>query len=550
MLIRLSILVPSLYAILIYGANAEPNQAPSGSGSALYPPGLLPLINRANVFLSTGQFNDAAKAYSEAIEQSPADYLLYYKRATAYYSLSRHPAALADFDQVLSLTSNTFDKANLMKARIHAKDGHFADARDALRKYTTKVKADQAAQEIMMSITEGELAAKKAGQAMRAKLWTACVEAASTALATASHSLELRRQRADCALAAGDIESAVGDLTRLTHLTTPSTTLLMKIFRLSYFLFPYTSFSQSQSPALSTLKQCLHYDPDSSQCLPAHRLVKAFDKSFKNLDKLLEAEDWRGIVKLLAGSSEGDGDGFVAKFDAALDAHVTRAALDIPSFVPLPNARHTSPRRAVLLRALCNAHVKLGDARRGERWCEALLEMEGLQDDADGLIGRAEALMIKEEWEEAVRVLERAFEASGRSSREIHQRLQKAQKLLKQSRQKDYYKVLDVARDADNKTIKKAYRKATMKAHPDKGGSEAKMAAVNEAYEVLSNSELRQRFDNGDDPNDPMAQQGGHPFTGGFPGGAQQFAHFFQSGGFPGGFQFHFNSPGQHGRGH
>ena len=39
-----------------------------GSGdSELYPPGLLPLINRANILLSTGQFNEAAKAYSEAI---------------------------------------------------------------------------------------------------------------------------------------------------------------------------------------------------------------------------------------------------------------------------------------------------------------------------------------------------------------------------------------------------------------------------------------------------------------------------------------------------
>ena len=78
-----------------------------------------------------------------------------------------------------------------------------------------------------------------------------------------------------------------------------------------------------------------------------------------------------------------------------------------------------------------------------------------------------------------------------------------------------------------------------MKAHPDKGGSEAKMAAVNEAYEVLSNPELRQRFDNGDDPNDPTAQQGGNPFQGGFPGG---FAQFFQQGGFPGG--GHFGGPG------
>ena len=41
-------------------------------------------------------------------------------------------------------------------------------------------------------------------------------------------------------------------------------------------------------------------------------------------------------------------------------------------------------------------------------------------------------------------------------------------------------------------------------AHPDKGGSEAKMAALNEAYEVLSSPELRARFDAGEDRNDPM----------------------------------------------
>ena len=82
-----------------------------------------------------------------------------------------------------------------------------------------------------------------------------------------------------------------------------------------------------------------------------------------------------------------------------------------------------------------------------------------------------------------------------------------------------------------------------MKAHPDKGGSEAKMAAVNEAYEVLNNAELRARYDNGDDPNDPMANQGGNPFQGGFPG---HFAQFFN--GFPGGggFQFHYSPPGHH----
>ncbi|KAI8984828.1 hypothetical protein BD414DRAFT_441668 [Trametes punicea] len=544
MLLRLSLVLSLLLVGLVCTASAEQHTL-SGSANALYPPGLVPLITRADHLLTAGQFNDAAKAYSEAIEQSPADYLLYYKRATAYYSLGRHPAALADFDKVLSLTNDTFDKANLMKARIYAKEGKFAEARDALRKYTTKVKGDQASQEVMMAITEGELASKKIAQAIRAKLWQACVEAASMALSTASHSVKLRQQRADCSIAAGDIEGAVADLSRLAQLSTPTTSVWMKMARLGYFLFPYNSPTDPQSPAMSTLKQCLHYDPDSPQCLSLHRLIKAFDKSFQNLDKLLQAEDWRGVVKLLLGPDESGVDGFAAQFEAALAEHTAREVLDVHPQIPIPDAKRASPRRAVILRSLCRAYVKLNRAKKGEQWCSALLEMNGMENDADGLIGRAEALMAKEEWEEAVRMLERAFEATGRSNREIHQKLQKAQRLLKQSKQKDYYKVLGVPRDADTKTIKKAYRKAVMTAHPDKGGSEAKMAAVNEAYEVLSDPELRQRYDNGDDPNDPMSQQGGHPFHGGFPG--REFAQFFQGGfNFPGGFQFRYSPPGHH----
>ena len=64
--------------------------------------------------------------------------------------------------------------------------------------------------------------------------------------------------------------------------------------------------------------------------------------------------------------------------------------------------------------------------------------------------------------------------------------------------------------------------------------------------DVLSVLELRQRYDNGDDPNDPMAGQGGSPFTGSYPG--REFAQFFQGGGFnfPGGFQFRYSPPGHH----
>jgi DnaJ family protein C protein 3 len=172
-------------------------------------------------------------------------------------------------------------------------------------------------------------------------------------------------------------------------------------------------------------------------------------------------------------------------------------------------------------------------------------------DDATAILARAEVALQNEQYEDAVRDLTKAFEASGRTDRAIHQKLQTAQKRLKLSQSKDYYKVLGVKRTDAMATIKKAYRKLARENHPDKGGSQEKMAAINEAWGVLGDEELRKRYDAGDDPNDPMGgqqggygnpfAQGGHPFEmffqqgggGGFPGGGS-------FGGFPGGQQFHF----------
>lgn len=105
----------------------------------------------------------------------------------------------------------------------------------------------------------------------------------------------------------------------------------------------------------------------------------------------------------------------------------------------------------------------------------------------------------------------------------------------------DYYKILDIGRDADDKTIRKAYRTQTLKYHPDKYKGtdltpeqiEHKMQDVNKAYEVLSDPELRERYDRGDDPNDPL-NGGGQPQYRGSNGG-QQFSFNFGNGGGGGG---------------
>jgi molecular chaperone DnaJ len=60
---------------------------------------------------------------------------------------------------------------------------------------------------------------------------------------------------------------------------------------------------------------------------------------------------------------------------------------------------------------------------------------------------------------------------------------------------KDYYKILGVDKNATQEDIKKAYRKLAHQHHPDKGGDEQKFKEINEAYQVLSNSNKRSQYD-------------------------------------------------------
>ena len=84
---------------------------------------------------------------------------------------------------------------------------------------------------------------------------------------------------------------------------------------------------------------------------------------------------------------------------------------------------------------------------------------------------------------------------------------------------RDYYEVLGVSKNASADEIKKAFRRLAVKYHPDKeGGSEEKFKEINEAYEVLKDSQKRQRYD-----------QFGHAGVGGASGA---------SGGYPGGNPF------------
>uniref|UniRef100_A0A8C8S191 J domain-containing protein n=1 Tax=Pelusios castaneus TaxID=367368 RepID=A0A8C8S191_9SAUR len=150
---------------------------------------------------------------------------------------------------------------------------------------------------------------------------------------------------------------------------------------------------------------------------------------------------------------------------------------------------------------------------------------------------RAEAYILNEEFQKDY---QEAKEFDGENE-EVKEGLERAQKLLKQSKKRDYYKILGIRRNANKQEIIKAYRKLAQQWHPDnfqsedeKREAEKKFIDIAAAKEVLTDPEMRQKFDSGDDPLDPENQQGGgHPHQWPF-----EF-NPFGSGNFH--FKFHFN---------
>ncbi|KAG7009048.1 DnaJssubfamily C member 3 [Physcia stellaris] len=490
------------------------------------------LVSSAKAHLAQGHSNDALTYFDVAISRDPKNYLTIFQRGATYLSLGKNAQASQDFDTVLTIRPD-FEGALLQRAKIKSK---FADWTAARKDYEKVGKAGGAE---IVQLEEAQGAAVLAVDAEKAGDWEACVSNAGVAIMVASTALNLRQLRARCRFERGEVLEGVSDL---AHVLQISPQLIEPHLQISSMLFYSTG---DLDKGIEQMRKCLRSDPDSKACSRLFRREKQLDKILKQVNTLREKRQFNSAAKLLVGTGEDQG----LIQDIKEDIAEAKASGTIHK--NSPDELYGS-----LIEMTCDSYTEMNNKKKALPYCTEALSI--LPNSLPGLLSLAQRQIDEESFEAAIQTLNQAKEHHPSDNR-IPNLLQKAQIALKRSKTKDYYKVLGVPNDADDRAIKRAYRTLTKKFHPDKTTAqgipkeqgEKKMAEINEAYEVLSDPELRARFDRGDDPNS-QEQQGqpfhGSPFGQG-PGGQQFFFRqqgggggggfkFSQEGGFPGGFQF------------
>ncbi|XP_032467042.1 dnaJ homolog subfamily C member 3 isoform X2 [Phocoena sinus] len=457
--------------------------------------------------LAAGQLADALSQFHAAVDGDPDNYIAYYRRATVFLAMGKSKAALPDLTKVIELKMD-FTAARLQRGHLLLKQGKLDEAEDDFKKVLKSNPSENEEKEAQSQLTKSDEMQHLRSQALDAfesSDYIAAITFLDKVLEVCVWDAELRELRAECFIKEGEPRKAINDLKAASKLKNDNTEAFYKISTLYYELGDHEL-------SLSEVRECLKLDQDHKRCFAHYKQVKKLNKLIKSAEELIK---------------EGRYTDATSKYESVMKTEPSVSEYTIRS-----------------KERICHCFSKDEKPVEAIRVCSEVLQME--PDNVNALKDRAEAYLIEEMYDEAIQDYETAQEHN-ENDQQIREGLEKAQRLLKQSQKRDYYKILGVKRNAKKQEIIKAYRKLALQWHPDnfqneeeKKKAEKKFIDIAAAKEVLSDPEMRKKFDDGEDPLDAESQQGGggNPFHRSW--NSWQGFNPFSSGG-PFRFKFHFN---------
>ncbi|XP_048388925.1 dnaJ homolog subfamily C member 3a isoform X2 [Stegostoma tigrinum] len=457
--------------------------------------------------LAAGQLADALSHFHAAVDGDPDNYVAYYRRATVYLAMGKSKSALPDLSKVIELKPD-FTSARLQRGNLLLKQGKLDEAEHDFKKVLKSNPNEKEENEAKSQLTKADELQRIIMQARTAyenQDYMAAIEFLDTLIETCIWDSELRELRAECYTQIDESGKAISDLKAASKLKHDNTEAFYKVSIIYYQLGDHEM-------SLSEIRECLKLDPDHKLCFAHYKQVKKLNKQLATAEELIKQEKYPDAV---------------SKYETAMKTE--------------PNVLQYS---LYAKERICHCLSKNQQGKEAIKTCTEVLQLD--TNNINALKDRAEAYILEEQYEEAIKDYEVARDHSDHDQ-EIKEGLERAQKLLKQSQKKDYYKILGVKRSAKKREIIKAYRKLAMQWHPDnfqeeteKKQAEKKFIDIAAAKEVLTDPEMRKKFDSGEDPLDPENQQGGGGHS--FHRSWNQWQGFnpFGSGG-PFNFKFHFN---------
>lgn len=417
----------------------------------------------------------------------------HFHRASAYLKKHQYSHALSDLNAAMRLDPK-FTKGHIFRAKVLKVTGACEESLEDLNAILAAQPTHKEALVEKPKVEQCVALVRQATQALRAHHWDHAKLLTTQAMDVAYDSQKLLLMRVECHVALKDWQSVLVDTRKILQSDKSSMDALLIRGRAYYYLGEHDN-------ALTHWKEGLRLDPEHKQLKDATKALRLLLRRIANADSSLQS---------------GNAAESLEEADMALASD--------PS--------HTVIRPALLLK-------RAAALRALSRWNEALdAASQSIALDetkAEAWMARAEAKLGLSEFEGAVQDYTKATQLDQHNSAAA-QGLHRAQVELKKSLQKDFYKELGVPRNANPRAIKKAYRKAALLWHPDKHEKDEdktvaakKFQAIAEAYEVLSDPEIKGKYDRGEpyDAKTQQQQQQQNPFGGfgGFQGGFQQAHH-------------------------
>lgn len=393
-----------------------------------------------------------------AVEAQPSSATYLSNRAAAYISAGQYAAALEDCTRADDLDSNN-PKILLRLARIYTSLGRPQEALDTYARIQPPPSAkDVAPAKAMKQHIEGAEDALKNGTTGSMALHA--LDQADKLLGLgAPKPRKWQLMRGEAYLKMGNINS-LGDAQNVA----------MSLLR----------NNQADPEALVLRGRALYAQGNNEKALQHFRQALNCDPDYKDAVKYL-----RMVQKLDRMKEEGNKEYKSGRWQAAVDKYSEALEID-----PLNKGTNS---KIMQNRALCL--IKLKDYKGAISDCEKAISLDPAYTKARKT--KANAMGQSGDWEGAVREW-KALQESDPQDATLAKEVRKAELELKKSKRKDYYKILGIEKDADEKDVKKAYRKLAIIHHPDKNPDDETAAErfkdIGEAYETLSDSEYVVHF--------------------------------------------------------